>query len=151
MRVRLTLAALAGIALLAAGCNTQGSGGGSDLTGTIEIDGSSTVFPVSEAIAEEFKAEAAGVDVRVGQSGTGGGFEKFCDGDTDISDASRPIEDDEKEACADNGIEFTELKVALDGLSVVVNAGNDFVECLTVDELTEIWEPDSEVSSWKDV
>ena len=149
--MRTRLIALIGVALIGVGCNTQGSGAGGGLAGAIEIDGSSTVFPITEAIAEEFRAEASDVDVRVGQSGTGGGFEKFCDGDTDISDASRPIEDDEKDACADNSIAFTELTVAIDGLSVVVNEGNDFVDCLTVDELKKIWEPDSEVSSWKDV
>jgi phosphate transport system substrate-binding protein len=140
-----------GIAAVA--CNTQpgGEGGAGALTGTVAIDGSSTVFPISEAIAEEFGAENSDVRVRVGQSGTGGGFEKFCAGDTDISDASRPIEDDEKEACADNNIEYVELKVAIDGLSVVVNAENGFAECLTTQELNEIWQPDSKIKAWNEI
>ncbi len=138
---------------LLAACNTQGTDGGGegDLSGTIQIDGSSTVFPITEAIAEEFKAEASDVDVRVGQSGTGGGFEKFCAGDTQIQDASRPIEAEEEEACSAAGIEYTEMKVAIDGLSIVVHKDNDFVECLTTEELTKIWGPDSTVESWKDV
>ncbi len=144
------------VALLAAACNTQDGTGSADATdggtsGTIQIDGSSTVFPITEAIAEEFKADSPDVDVRVGQSGTGGGFEKFCAGEIDISDASRPIDDDEQAACADEDIEYTELKIAIDGLSVVVNKDNDFVECLTVEELKKIWEPESKVTTWKDV
>lgn len=139
--------------LVAAACNTQGSGGGSTgaITGTIEIDGSSTVFPISEAVAEEFGKENSGVNVRVGQSGTGGGFEKFCNGEIDIADASRPIDDDEKKACSDKDIDYVELKIAIDGLSVVVNKDNDFAECLTVDELKRIWEPESTVKAWNDV
>jgi phosphate transport system substrate-binding protein len=140
------------IGLVAVGCNTQGSGGDADsLTGSIEIDGSSTVFPISEAVAEEFGKENSGVNVRVGQSGTGGGFEKFCAGDIDITDASRPIKDEEKKVCSDEGIEHVELKIAIDGLSVVVNTENDFAECLTVDELKKIWQPGSTVKTWKDV
>lgn len=142
--------ALVALGVLAVGCNTQQSNG-SGLSGAIEIDGSSTVFPITEAIAEEFGNEHSGVRVRVGQSGTGGGFEKFCNGTTDISDASRPIDDDEKEACAAKGIEFVELKVAIDGVSVVVPEGNDFVDCLTTEELRKIWEPESEVTTWSDV
>jgi phosphate transport system substrate-binding protein len=152
-RIRL-IASVAGVAvgLLATGCNTQGGAGNADATsGTIQIDGSSTVYPITEAIAEEFKADTPDVSVRVGQSGTGGGFEKFCNGEIQISDASRPIEDDEKTACAAKGVEWLELKVAIDGLSVVVNKDNDFVECLTTDDLKKIWEPDSNVQTWKDV
>ena len=141
----------AGLLALAAACNTQGSAGSSDVSGTIQIDGSSTVFPISEAIAEEFRKESPGVNVRVGQSGTGGGFEKFCSGETDISDASRPIESDEQAACRSAGVAYTELKVAIDGLSVVVNRENDFVSCLTTSELKKIWEPGSRVKTWRDV
>ena len=133
-------------------CNTQGSsGGGGSGSGTVKIDGSSTVFPITEAIAEEFKAEEPDVDVRVGQSGTGGGFEKFCRGEIDIADASREIEADEQAACREEGIEWVELKTALDGISVAVNKDNEFARCLTVDELKQIWEPGSEVETWKDV
>jgi phosphate transport system substrate-binding protein len=152
-RTRYIGAAAVALGLLAAACNTQGSGGGSGdgASGTIQIDGSSTVYPISEAIAEEFKADSPGVSVRVGQSGTGGGFEKFCNGEIQISDASRPIEEDEEKACDTEGVEWIELKVAIDGLSVVVNQDNDFVECLTTDELKTIWEPNSTIQTWRDV
>ena len=140
------------LALLTTACNTQGkASSGNGASGTIQIDGSSTVYPITEAIAEEFKAASPDVSVRVGQSGTGGGFEKFCNGETEISDASRPIEEDETKACDAKGIEWVELKIAIDGLSVVVNKENDFVQCLTIDELKKIWEPNSSVETWKDV
>jgi phosphate transport system substrate-binding protein len=111
------------------------------------------VFPITEAVAEEF-GKLHDVDVTVGISGTGGGFEKFCNGETDFSDASRPIkEDDEAEglACAANGIEYVEFEVAYDGLSVVVNPSNDFAECLTVEQLNAIWAPESTVNNWNQV
>jgi phosphate transport system substrate-binding protein len=154
LRKTVALAAVTVLGLLAAACNTESGGGGGNgdgLSGAIRIDGSSTVFPISEAVAEEFSGESPDVQARVGQSGTGGGFEKFCRGAIDISDASRPIEDDEKAACSKEGIEYTELKVAIDGLSVVVHKDNDFAECLTVEELKKMWEPDSTVKTWKDV
>ena len=122
-----------------------------ELSGTIEIDGSSTVFPVSEAVAEEFGKLHPDVRVNVGVSGTGGGFKRFTVGETDISDASRPIKDAEAQAAADNGIEYYPLRVAMDGLSVMVSPDNDFVECLTTDQLKMIWEPGSTVSKWSDV
>ena len=138
-------------ALLSTAC---GGGQGGDtaadataLTGEVLIDGSSTVFP----IAEEFQAANAGVRVSVGVAGTGGGFKRFCAGETDLSNASRPIKDSEREACAAAGIEFTELPVAWDGLSVIANPANDFVQCLTVDELRKVWEPNSTVKTWRDV
>jgi phosphate binding protein len=123
------------------------------LSGNIVADGSSTVQPVTAAAAEEFRKYANRVRVSVGTSGTGGGFEKFCAGETDISNASRPIEEDEIQACEDNGIEFIELPVAVDGLTVVANTENDWAECLTVEELATIWGPDSEgnVTSWSQV
>ena len=121
------------------------------LTGTIEIDGSSTVFPVTEAVAEEFRKGNPRVQVNVGVSGTGGGFKRFTVGETDISNASRPIKDSERQAAAENGTEFIELRVGIDGLSVMVNPENDFVDCLTVDELKAIWEPGSTVNSWAQV
>ena len=130
---------------------TAANGSSEELSGTIVGDGSSTVFPISEAVAEEFRVVQPDVDVVVGISGTGGGFQKFCAGDTEFSDASRPIEDDEIQNCADSGVEFEEFQVAFDGLSVMVNPANDFVDCLTVDELKSIWEPGSAVSSWNDV
>ena len=121
------------------------------LSGTIEIDGSSTVFPVSEAVAEEFHKIHPDVRVNVGVSGTGGGFKRFTVGETDISDASRPIKDSEAQAAADNRIEYYPLRVALDGLSVMVSPDNDFVVCLTTEQLKMIWEPGSTVSKWSDV
>jgi phosphate transport system substrate-binding protein len=123
----------------------------SGLTGTVRIDGSSTVFPVTEAVAEEFQIENRAVRVTVGISGTGGGFKKFCAGETDISDASRRIKDSELEACQAAGIEPKEIVVAYDGLAVMVNPANDFAACMTVDELKRIWEPGSTVATWQDV
>lgn len=121
------------------------------LKGTIEIDGSSTVFPVSEAVAEEFGKIHPDVRVNVGVSGTGGGFKRFTVGETDISDASRLIRDAEAQQAADNGIEYHPLRVAMDGMSVMVSPDNDFVECLTTDQLKMIWEPGSTVEKWSDV
>ncbi len=123
------------------------------LEGTILIDGSSTVAPISMAVAEEFQAQYPNVQVPVGISGTGGGFKKFCNGETDISDASRPIKASEVEACQKNGIEYIELPVAYDGLAVVINPANDFASCLTVEELKKMWEPEAEgkITSWKQV
>ena len=107
--------------------------------------------PLSEAAAEFFQEENPGVRVVVGTSGTGGGFEKFCTGTTDISDASRPIKDEEAAVCEENGISYEEITVANDGLAVVVNPRNDWVDCLTVDQLAAIWGPDSEADSWRDI
>ena len=121
------------------------------LSGTIEIDGSSTVFPVSEAVAEEFWKVHSNVRVNVGVSGTGGGFKRFTVGDTDISNASRPIKESEATAAGENGVQYLELKVGTDGLTVIVNPQNDWVECLTVDELKKIWEPGSTISNWNEV
>ncbi len=138
-------------ALLATACGGGGSGEATTLTGEVLIDGSSTVFPIAEAIAEEFQAANPAVRVSVGFSGTGGGFKRFCAGETHLSNASRPIKDSERAACEAAGIEFTELPVAWDGLSVIVNPANDFVQCLTVEELRKIWEPNSKVKTWRDV
>ncbi|MBI4231066.1 MAG: PstS family phosphate ABC transporter substrate-binding protein [Planctomycetes bacterium] len=121
------------------------------LRGTIRVDGSSTVFPITEAVAEEFGAVARGVRVTVGISGTGGGFKRFCVGETDINDASRPIQSKEASTAQERGITFIELPVAFDGLSVVVNPSNSFVDHLTVAELRAIWEPSSTVRTWRDV
>ncbi|MFW6330506.1 MAG: PstS family phosphate ABC transporter substrate-binding protein [Gemmatimonadota bacterium] len=128
-------------------------GGGDADGGRIQIDGSSTVYPISQAVAEEFMVAEAGRGVRVtvSQSGTGGGFSRFCAGETEISDASRPIKEAELETCEANGVEPVELEVAKDGITVVVNPANDFVECLTVDELRRIWRPGSQVQTWSDV
>ncbi len=121
------------------------------LSGTIKLDGSSTVFPISEAVGEEFQKLYPNVRVTVGISGTGGGFKKFCAGETDISDASRPIKGTEISLCANNSITYEEFKVAFDGLSVMVNPQNTWVDYLTVAELKKIWEPNSTVKTWRDV
>ena len=152
MKTRLSALALAGVLALS-GCagKEEEVPAASALSGAVAVDGSSTVAPISEAIAEEFQGANPGVRVTVGIAGTGGGFKRFCAGETDISDASRPITDAERESCAAAGIEFVEMPVAWDGLSIVVNPSNDFAECLTVAELKKIWEPNSKVTSWRDV
>lgn len=124
---------------------------GDELAGEIKIDGSSTVFPITEAIAEEFNAVEPNVKIPVGVSGTGGGFKKFIANETDISNASRPIKEEEAAKAQEAGIEFTELKVAFDGLSVLVNPDNTWVDYLTVEELTKIWSPNSTVKTWSDI
>ncbi|MDX6440081.1 MAG: phosphate transport system substrate-binding protein [Gaiellaceae bacterium] len=146
------------VVLLAAGCGrdsasttTTSAGGGSDLSGRIEADGSSTVGPYTTAAAERFQQQNPGVQVTVGVSGTGGGFERFCRGETDLSDASRPIKDEEAAACKAKGIEYVEFQVANDALTVVVNKDNDWAKCLTVKQLATIWGPGSKVSNWNQV
>ena len=136
---------------LACGGGGQQDGDGTALSGSIEVDGSSTVYPISEAVAEEFQRENPGTRVAVGVSGTGGGFKRFCAGETDVSNASRPITESEIEDCERNGVQFTEVRVAWDGLSVITNPSNDFVACLTTDELKRIWEPGSTIENWSQV
>lgn len=160
---RLRLTALSGAAVLALGlaaCGDNGdtgSGGsssssdGSQVSGTIRIDGSSTVGPLTEAAAEAFQGENPDVRVTVGTSGTGGGFEKFCAGETDVSDASREIEDDEIAACREQGITYEAFQVANDGISVVLNTENDWAQCLTVEQLKKIWNTGSKVDNWNQV
>ncbi|MCS3697703.1 PstS family phosphate ABC transporter substrate-binding protein [Salinibacter ruber] len=136
--------ALAGLVVLAVvlvGC------GGSSVD-SVSIDGSSTVFPLTEAVAEEFMEDSQGARVNVGVSGTGGGFSKFLRGETAINDASRPIAPNEIEKAEANGIEFIEIPVAYDGLAVVVHPENDWASCLTAGELREIWKPDSSIDRW---
>ncbi|MCS7295901.1 MAG: PstS family phosphate ABC transporter substrate-binding protein [Chloroflexota bacterium] len=170
--LRAVLFALAPLALLAiAACGGDDADGGQtpaaqtpragqttepdlrQLRGEIIADGSSTVYPVTAAAAEEFAKKAPNVRISVGISGTGGGFKKFCAGETDIQDASRPIDPAEREVCQKNGIEFIELPVAFDGLSVIVNPKNDWAQCLTVQELKTIWSPESQgkVTRWNQV
>jgi phosphate transport system substrate-binding protein len=151
-----SLAALivAGLALvLAAGCGDDNSGGGSsDLSGTIKIDGSSTVGPLTEAAAELFREENPDVRITVGISGTGGGFEKFCAKEIDISDASRSIDPEEEvPVCKKAGVAYDEIQVANDGIAVVVNPDNDWAKCLTTAELKKIWEKGSDVNNWSQV
>jgi phosphate transport system substrate-binding protein len=124
------------------------------LSGSIEVDGSSTVGPLVQAAAETFQQENPDVKVTVGISGTGGGFERFCAGETDISNASRPIkEDEEAPLCADNGVEYVELQVAVDAITVVTNKENDFATCLTVDQLHTMWAPEAEgkIDNWNQI
>jgi phosphate transport system substrate-binding protein len=126
-------------------------GGGQNLSGTIRADGSSTVAPLTEAAAELFREENPEVRISVGTSGTGGGFEKFCRGETDISDASREIKDEEIEICEKNGVKYEQLVVANDALAVVLNPENDWASCMTTDQLKQIWNKGSDVKTWKDV
>jgi phosphate transport system substrate-binding protein len=137
--------------LLTAACGGEAGNDTGMLSGSVEIDGSSTVFPIAEAVAEEFQIANAGVRVTVGVSGSGGGFKRFCAGETDISNASRPIKESEVEDCHAAGVDFTELSVAWDGLSVIANPANDFLTCLTTAELKRIWGPGSTVTTWRDV
>lgn len=123
------------------------------LQGTIKIDGSSTVFPITEAVAEEFRAIQPEIKVTAGISGTGGGFKKFGRGETDISDASRPIKQKEIELCNGSGIKYVELKVAFDGLAVLINPENDWVDYFTVEELKKLWEPAAQgvIMEWNQI
>jgi len=124
-----------------------------ELTGTIKVDGSSTVFPITEAVAEEFRALEPKVKVTIGVSGTGGGFKKFSRGETNLSNASRPIKEKEKAACAENNINYLELEVAYDGLAVLVNPANDWVDSFTVEELKKIWKPSAQgtIMKWNQI
>jgi phosphate transport system substrate-binding protein len=158
-RGRLALIAAAAVlalgSLAAAGCgddDDDSGGDGADLSGNILIDGSSTVAPLSSAAAEAFAAENSGVNITVGTSGTGGGFERFCAGETDISDASRAIEDDEVAACEEAGVVYEELRVASDGITIVTGANVDVgSDNLTLAQLKAIWEPGSDIDNWSQI
>lgn len=168
-RVWLLTGLLAAFAVIAVACGSDEeatatpttTGGGAsptstpasqDLSGTIQIDGSSTVFPITQAVAEEFRFDVTSdIQIPIGISGTGGGFRRFINGETAITNASRSIRESEVQDAADNRIEYLELRVALDGLSVVVHPNNDFVDCLTTDELNLIWGPGSDVDNWSEV
>jgi phosphate transport system substrate-binding protein len=158
MRKLLTFATCGVLALGAAACGSDDSDNGNasadtpkDLSGSIKIDGSSTVAPFAQAAQEAFQGENPGVKITVGTSGTGGGFEKFCAGETDISDASRPIKDDEEvPICKKNGVVYDEIRVANDGIAVVTNKNLE-VDCLTVDQLKQVWNKGSKVKSLSDV
>ncbi len=151
------LAALAiSSALVLAACgggssSDSSASGDPNLTGSVRIDGSSTVYPLTALAAEDFMAANPGVQVTVGSSGTGGGFEKFCRGETDANDASRNIKEEEAAACEAAGIEYAGLEVAVDALTVVVNKENTWATCLTVEELGAIWAPGSTVNNWNQV
>jgi len=146
--------ALAALAIAGCGGKNNSSGGGdkgTELSGAVIVDGSSTVAPLSKAAADIYKETQSKVNVTVGTSGTGGGFEKFCKGETDISDASRKIKDSEKTACEGKGIKWAEFIIANDALSVVVSKQNTWVDCLTTAQLKKIWDKGSTVKNWKDV
>jgi phosphate transport system substrate-binding protein len=147
----LTGALALGVAACGDDENGGGAAGGEELSGTIRIDGSSTVFPFAEAAGELFNEEQPGVKITVGQSGTGGGFEKFCAGETDISDASRPIKDDEEvPVCEKNGVAYGEVQIANDGVAVATNKSLQ-VDCLTTAQLKELWNKGSDVGSLSDL
>ncbi|NNE34372.1 MAG: PstS family phosphate ABC transporter substrate-binding protein [Rhodothermales bacterium] len=133
------------------GNNAQQTGSSDELLGAVQIDGSSTVFPITEAVAEEFMKVHPRVRVTVGVSGTGGGFAKFIRNETDINDASRTIKASEVEKAQEAAIDFIEMPVAYDGLAVLVNPANDWVDCLTRNELESIWKPGSQVDNWSQV
>jgi phosphate transport system substrate-binding protein len=145
------------MSLAACGGNNEaeagGGNGGGSVSGEVVADGSSTVGPLTSAAGELFAEQSPDVNVSVATSGTGGGFEKFCQGQTDLSNASRPIEDEEIAICEENGVEYTELRVATDALTVVTSAENDFVDCITTEELNKMWAPEAEgtVTAWSDV
>lgn len=147
------LAISASLILTSCGSKNSEENGSGKLTGEIKVDGSSTVYPITEAVAEEFRAEQPDVKVTVGLSGTGGGFKKFCRGEIDINDASRPVKEGEATACAEANISYVELKVAFDGLAIVVNKENTWVNDITVAELKKMWEPDAQgnVTKWNQI
>ena len=143
---------IAALSLALAACggdNAEGAGAGEGggASGSVTIDGSSTVYPMTQAASELLAEQNPNIQAAVGQAGTGGGFERFCAGETDISDASRPIEDDEIAACEESGVEYTELHVATDALTVVVHP-DLAVDCLTTDQLIELWAPGSKITNW---
>jgi phosphate transport system substrate-binding protein len=159
MRKLLVFAACGSLALGAAACGSDddddggggGGGGGGDLSGTIRIDGSSTVGPFAQAAQEAFQGENPGVRITVAQSGTGGGFEKFCAGETDISNASRPIDEEEEvPICEKNNVDFTEVQVANDGISIATNP-DLAVDCMTTDQLKQLWEQGSKVMKLSEI
>jgi phosphate transport system substrate-binding protein len=152
MGVMARIALAAALLFSLAGCG--GNSGSSDtggLSGTIQADGSSTVAPLVTAAAERFQREHSGVRITVGVSGTGGGFERFCRGETDVSDASRPIKPEEAQACKSKGIDSVEFQVANDAITVVVNKENTWAKCLTIEQLRKIWDQGSKVKNWKQV
>jgi phosphate transport system substrate-binding protein len=141
--VRLMVGLAVAAALVLTGCGSSG--------GKVRIDGSSTVYLLTAVAAEDFQLAQPGIPVTVGSSGTGGGFARFCRGETDANNASRAIKDVEAEDCARNGIEYTQLSVAVDALTVVVNKNNDWATCLTLEQLAAMWAPGSTVNNWNQI
>ncbi len=144
----------AALALALSACGggnaAEAGGDGGGASGSVTVDGSSTVFPMTQAANELLSEENPNIDATIGEAGTGGGFERFCAGETDISDASRPIEDEEIAACEKEGIEYTELQVATDALTLVVHP-DLAVDCLTIDQVIKLWEPGSKINNWSDL
>jgi len=152
MRTRFTLLTATAVALLSAAASAPQSGSQlATLKGEIRVDGSSTVYPITEAVAEDFSKAAKGVRTTVGVSGTGGGFKRFCKGETDISDASRPITKSEAETCKSANIEFVELPVAYDGLCIAISKQNTWATKLTVDQIRKIYSASGTAKTWKDL
>ena len=145
--------ALAGVVTAAMAAGITAPSAFSQSSNVVLIDGSSTVFPISEAMAEDFMADNRGTQVTVGVSGTGGGFKKFCAGEIDVTGASRPIKQEEKDACAAAGIEYIEVPVATDALTVVINNENTWAEEMTTEQLKMLWEPAAEgtITRWKQI
>ncbi|MCK1991514.1 PstS family phosphate ABC transporter substrate-binding protein [Peribacillus muralis] len=149
---------MGGVIAVAAGCgsddaktsNSEGKGSG-QLQGEVITDGSSTVFPIMEAVAEEYMGTQPDVKVSVGSSGTGGGFKKFIAGDTDLANASRPVKEEETALLEEKGVKYTELKLAFDGISIVANKDNEFIDSLTVEELQKLWVDNGKVKKWSDI
>jgi phosphate transport system substrate-binding protein len=152
-RYKLSAALLLSASLTFTSCGGERQEGGSDITGAIQIDGSSTVYPITEAVAEEYRAEAPKVKVTVGVSGTGGGMKKFTRGEIDIVNASRSMNASEEKTAAENGISFVQLSIAYDGLTVVVHPSNDWAKDITVAELKKIWEPEAQgtIKRWNQI
>jgi phosphate transport system substrate-binding protein len=150
-RTMVWLASLSAISLLLTACGGAGAGGQSQLTGKIMIDGSSTVYPITEAVAEEFRGQHPGVQVTIGVSGSSGGFKKWTKGETDINNSSRQIKQSEIDAANQAGFGHVEIPVAYDGLSVVVSQSNTWLTCITEGELQKIWNKDSKVKRWNEV
>ncbi len=153
-KLHFILAAFISLALISCGKKDKNENSETGkLEGEIKIDGSSTVYPITEAVAEEFRTEQPDVNVTVGVSGTGGGFKKFSRGEIDINNASRPIKEQETTACQDNKVAYLELKVAYDGLVIVVNKENTWVDHFTVEELKKIWEPSAQekITKWNQI
>ncbi|WRP05278.1 PstS family phosphate ABC transporter substrate-binding protein [Rossellomorea aquimaris] len=150
----LAMSAMIGSALVLGACGAQGgaeNGSGEQLSGSVKMDGSSTVAPIMEAVNEEYAATQPDVKVSIGVSGSGGGFEKFIAGETDLSNASRPIKDEEKQKLEEAGIDFTEFEVAKDGLTIVVNKENDWAKDMTVEDLQKLWVEDGKTKKWSDI
>ncbi len=150
---KLVITLFTGLMIISCGQKKKNGTAKNELQGTIKVDGSSTVFPITEAMAEEFRAVEPKVNVTIGVSGTGGGFKKFSRGETNISDASRPIKAKEIKACEENKVNYVELEVAYDGLAVLIHPQNDWVDSFTVEELKKIWEPSAQgkITKWNQI